>query len=415
MAKIALAIISAALIGLCLRLDLPLPVESLSETRIPPSSIELLLVVTPVDDLAALDVVIQLAKKYEFEIIDSWRFGSLRRDCFVVVAQWTADLDERLRDLNADPMIESAQSMQYFSVAGKPGESKIDPYAVLQHSLITARIDEAHQLSTGKDVKVAIVDTGLDRSNSDLRDRISGTLNFVDADQTIEIVEFHATAVAGIIGAHANNGKGIVGVAPDAKMYALRACWESNPGSSRGQCSSFALARALDWAISNEMKVVNMSLQGEYDPLVSRLIMRAVKDGMVVVAATEIGEGQFSFPASMNEVIAVTSHDTQRAVDYTRNAGKVFIAPGEEILTTMPDNTFDFVSGSSFASAHVSGIIALLAEHVPSIDAHTVKAVLRSSTRIANWTVSIDACEALATVTGAENCRPLSSGGVAPN
>ncbi|MFP6781303.1 MAG: S8 family serine peptidase, partial [Gammaproteobacteria bacterium] len=258
---------------------------------------------------------------------------------------------------------ESAQPMQYFSVAGKPSSPKIDSYAVLQHSLITARIDEAHQLSTGKDVKVAIVDTGLDRSNSDLRERISGTLNFVDADQTIEIVEFHATAVEGIIGAHANNGRGVVGIAPDSKMYALRACSESNPGLSRGQCSSFALDRALDWAISNEMKVVNMSLQGEYDTLVSRLILRAVDEGVVVVAATEIGEGQFSFPASMSEIIAVTSRDTQRAVDYTRNAGKVFIAPGEEILTMMPGNTCDFVSGSSFASAHVSGIVALLAEH----------------------------------------------------
>ncbi len=125
------------------------------------------------------------------------------------------------------------------------------------------------------------------------------------------------------------------------------------------------------------------------------------------VAATEIGEGQFSFPVSISEVIAVTSYDTQRAVDYTRNAGKVFIAPGEEILTAMPDNTFDFVSGSSFASAHVSRIVALLAEHVPKIDAHTVKAVLSSSTRIVSWAVAIDACEALATVTGAENCRPL--------
>lgn len=410
MAKIVLAVISVVLIYLTVRLQPAPSADSLSEPNSLPSSVELLLVVTPIDKRSPLDVANQLAQKYDFVIVDTWRFDSLARDGFVVAATWTLDLKARLAELSADPMIESAQGMQYFSVAGKPSPSKIDPYAVLQHSLITARIDESHQLSTGKDVKVAIVDTGLDRSNSDLRDRISGTLNFVDADQTIEIVEFHATAVAGIIGAEANNGRGIVGIAPDSKMYALRACWESNPGSSRGQCSSFALARALDWAISNGMKVVNMSLQGQYDPLVSRLIMRAVSSGVVVVAATEIGEGQFSFPASMNEVIAVTSHDTQRAVDYTRNAGKVFIAPGEEILTTMPDNTFDFVSGSSFASAHVSGIVALLAEHVPDIDAHTVKAVLRSSTRIANWTVSIDACEALATVTGAENCRPLLAG-----
>ena len=349
----------------------------------------------------------QLAQKHELRVLDSWRINALARDCVVLEAQPSVDIEAKLSRLNADPIIESVQTMQFFTVAGSARELKSDPYAGLQHSLINARIDEAHALSTGKDVKVAIIDTGLDRSNPDLRDRIAGTLNFVDADQTIEIVEFHATAVAGIIGAAGNNGRGIVGIAPNSKMYALRACWESDPGTSRGQCSSFALARALDWAISNDMKVVNMSLQGEYDPLVSRLIVRAVEDGVVVVAATDIDEGQFSFPASMGEVIAVTSSDSQRAVDFTRSAGKVFVAPGEEILTTMPDNTFDFVSGSSFASAHIAGIVALLAEHVPTIDAHTVRAVLRSSTRIAKWTISVDACEALATVTGAEDCRSL--------
>jgi len=298
--------------------------------------------------------------------------------------------------------------MRYFSVAGAPSRLKVDPYVNLQHSLFTARIDESHQLSTGENVKVAIIDTGLDRSIYDLRDRVDVALNFVDADQTIEVVEFHATAVAGIIGATANNGRGIVGIASGARMYSLRACWESDPGSSRGQCSSFALGRALGWAISNKVKIVNMSLQGDYDPLVSRLILRAVAGGIIVIAATEIGDGRLSFPASMNEVIAVTSDDTRRAIDYRRNAGKGCIAPGEEILTTMPSDTYDFVSGSSFASAHVSGIVALLVQPVPTLDAHTVKAVLLSSTRIANWTVSIDACAALATVTGALNCRPLS-------
>ena len=309
-----------------------------------------------------------------------------------------------LASLDADSHVESVQLMQLYSVAGI---NSIDPYFNLQHSLISARIDESRQISTGKNVKVAVIDTGLDRSHYDLRNRVEVALNFVDADQTIEIVEFHATAVMGIIGAEARNGRGIIGIAPDARLYSLRACWESLPGTSRGQCSSFALARALDWAISNEMKVVNMSLQGSYDPLVSRLIIRAVGEGLVVVAATDLGDGQLSFPASMSEVIAVSSHDPHRAIDYTRNAGKVFVAPGEEILTTMPDNTYDFVSGSSFASAHIAGIVALLAEHVPAIDAHTVKAVLRSSTRIANWTVLVDACTALATVTEASNCRPL--------
>ena len=192
----------------------------------------------PVYDGSAVQVAAALASTYQLEIIDNWRIGSLGRDCFAFEIQANKGLTQSLIQIDADPRVESVQTMRYSSVAGAPSRLKIDPYVNLQHSLFTARIDESHQLSTGENVKVAIIDTGLDRSIYDLRDRVDVALNFVDADQTIEVVEFHATAVAGIIGATANYGRGIVGIAPGARMYFLRACWESDPGSSRGQCSS---------------------------------------------------------------------------------------------------------------------------------------------------------------------------------
>lgn len=399
MAKYCIAfvlVVLACVYSLCSRVpaghEHPKPSSALSE---------LLVIVNP--DVSEVAVA-ALAGRHALVLSDTWRIGSLDRDCYVFSGS-EAELAAAHDSLVADPAVESVHTARIFHVAAA-SEPRVDPYVNLQHSLISARIDEAHQLSTGAGVKVAIIDTGLDRTHYDLRGRVEAALNFVDADQTIEIVEFHATAVAGIIGAAANNGRGIVGIAPDARLYSLRACWESIPGTSRGQCSSFGLARALDWAITNDMKVVNMSLQGQFDPLVSRLISRATQQGLVVVAATDLGDEALSFPAAMREVIAVSYHDPLRTMDYTRNAGKVFIAPGEEILTTMPDNTYDFVSGSSFASAHVAGIVALLAEHVPDIDAHTVRAVLRSSIRIANWDVTIDACTALGTVIGSDNCRP---------
>ncbi len=399
MAKFCIAIALIALSWLYSQLvDIPVAqTPSLASGR----SAELLVIV---NSNVSARAAAALARRHALELGGGWHIVSLDRDCYVFTGG-AAELAAALEPLAADPAVESVQTTRLFHVAGATPEL-VDPYFNLQHSLVSARIDEAQQLSTGAGVKVAIIDTGLDRTHYDLRGRVEAALNFVDADQTIEIVEFHATAVAGIIGAAAHNGRGIVGIAPDARLYSLRACWESIPGTSRGQCSSFGLARALDWAITNDMKVVNMSLQGQYDPLVSRLISRATQRGLVVVAATDLGDETLSFPASMREVIAVSYHDPLRTLDYTRNAGKVFIAPGEEILTTMPDNTYDFVSGSSFASAHVAGIVALLAEHVPDIDAHTVRAVLRSSLRIANWDVTIDACTALGTVTGAENCRP---------
>jgi len=401
MAKLSITVV--LIVFTCVYLRLHPAVAESDAGSISPIETELLVVLAPLENPAAITAR-ELARRHSLTLGDGWRMASLDRDCYAFTSAGP-DPEAVVAALESDPMVESVQTARLFQVAA--ANEQVDPYANLQYSLISARVDEAHQLSTGADVPVAIIDTGLDRTHYDLRGRVVAALNFVDADQSIEIVEFHATAVAGIVGANANNGRGIVGVAPDARLYSLRACWESIPGTSRGQCSSFGLARALDWAISNDMKVINMSLQGEFDPLVSKLISRATKRGLVVVAATDLGDADLSFPASMTEVVAVSYHDPLRSSDYARNASKVFIAPGEEILTTMPDNTYDFVSGSSFASAHVSGIVALLAEHVPNIDAHTVKAVLRSSTRIANWDVTIDACTALGTVTGSDNCRPL--------
>ncbi|TDJ68414.1 MAG: serine protease [Proteobacteria bacterium] len=404
MAKVTLAVIIAVVISVYLRVQLVSPHPAASGQSAGAVPAQVVVVLRPSSNYRPAQIAARLAVRYGLDIHDQWHITSLNRACYVFDTAAGNELKYKIQRLDADPLVESVQEMQNFFVAGT---WEIDPYVNLQHSLVAARIDQSHQISTGKDVRVAIIDTGLDRSHVDLRGRVVATLNFVDADQTIEIVEFHATAVAGIIGATARNGRGIVGVAPDSQLVSLRACWESIPGTSRGRCNSFSLARALDWAISNEIKVVNMSLQGRHDPLVERLVLHAVREGLIVVAATDLDDGELSFPASMNEVIGVSYHDPFRTLDYTAHAGKVFIAPGEEILTTMPDNTYDFVSGSSFASAHVSGIVALLVEHAPTIDAHTVKAVLRSSTRISGWTVLIDACTALATITGADNCRSL--------
>ena len=404
MARFVLAVVLVVIVSLYWRLDaLAAPGQHLDPPAHVDGAADLLLVLAPQQSVAERDTADEFARRYRMRVRSHWWSKSLARHCYVFRAPSPAEAERARAEVAADPRVESAQAVQTYTVAAT---RRIDPYINLQHSFTAARIDESHQISTGKDVKIAIIDTGLDRGHADLRGQIDTVLNFVDADQSVEVVEFHATAVAGIIGAIANNGRGIVGIAPDAAMFSLRACWESIPGTSRGQCNSVALARALDWAIANDIKIVNMSLQGEYDPIVSRLIIRAVQQGLVVVAATELHEGQLSFPASMTEVIGVSYHDTSRAIDTIRYAGKVFIAPGEEILTTMPDNTYDFVTGSSFASAHITGVVALLAERVPTIDAHTTKAVLRSSTRIANWAVLVDACTALATVTGAENCRP---------
>src|SRR5690606_21862937 len=110
-----------------------------------------------------------------------------------------------------------------------------------------------------------------------------------------------------------NNREGIIGIAPDARIAALRACWPVNGSSSGAQCSSFTLAQALETAIELDPALVNLSLTGPTDPLLSRLLDEAMERGIVIVAAEPATLDAAVFPASHAGVIAArTSFGAQK-------------------------------------------------------------------------------------------------------
>jgi subtilisin family serine protease len=254
-------------------------------------------------------------------------------------------------------------------------------------------------------VRVAVVDTGVDTNHPDLTDRVVKTVNFVEGGEKTFTADYHGTAVAGVIGARADNGIGIYGIAPEADLLAVKACWHRRTGIPEAWCSSWTLAKAIDFAIVERVRVLNLSLSGPPDPLLRRLIVKAVEEqGITVVAAVmEQGDPALSFPSSLSTVIAVVASDSQGNV--RAHAGKhpaLLAAPGIEVLTTVPNGAYDFLSGSSFATAHVSGIVALLLEGNPQLSPREVRNLLIESGRPVNRndpeTVSIrhvDACEAL--------------------
>ena len=100
-----------------------------------------------------------------------------------------------------------------------------DPLYPLQPSATLWRLDELHRIATGRRVRVAEIDTGVDVNHPDLAGRVAVTRNFVDGRR--DVAERHGTAIAGIIGARADDGIGIAGIAPEAKLLALRACWQA--------------------------------------------------------------------------------------------------------------------------------------------------------------------------------------------
>ena len=254
-------------------------------------------------------------------------------------------------------------------------------------------------------MRVAVVDTGVDTNHPDLRDRVVKTINFVEGGEKTFTSDQHGTAVAGVIGARADNGMGIYGIAPDADLLAVKACWHRRPGTSEAWCSSWTLAKAIDFAIVERVRVLNLSLSGPPDPLLRRLIVKAISEQSITVVAAvmEREDPALSFPASLSTVIAVVASDAQGRV--RARVGKqptLLAAPGVEVLTTVPNGAYDFLSGSSFATAHVSGIVALLLEANPQLSPREVRDLLVDSGHPVNGndpeTVSlrlVDACAAL--------------------
>ena len=300
-----------------------------------------------------------LERDYRLTPVDGWPIDLLNVYCAVMAIDPTRGVDETLARISADPRVQLAQPMQVFDVHG----GYDDPYFDQQYGAGSARVLQMHQTATGRGVRIAVIDTGADRSHPDLKGRIGTVRNFVGDDSRFDS-DIHGTAVAGIIAANADNGIGIVGIAPDADLLLLKACWQTALDDISAQCNTFTLAKALTFAIDQHADIINMSLGGPNDPLLGLLIDLALSRGIVVVAAQDAPN---EFPADRAGVIAVRTaqpDEPQPAPDVTHPV--VVDAAARNLLSTSPGGRYDYFSGSSMGAARVAGLSALQRqEHAP--------------------------------------------------
>jgi subtilisin family serine protease len=345
-----------------------------------------------------------LEHDFELSTVFAWSLASLGERCVVYEVPPGRSVEGMVERLAAHPQVGSVQPIYEFETLATYN----DPYAHLQYGAQALRLEEAHRLATGKGVRVAVVDTGVDVDHPDLRGRIAHVGNFVDRGERSFTSDVHGTAVAGVIAADANNGVGIVGVAPAAEVLALKACWEPSASSRRGVCNSYTLAKAVDFAIAERVQVLNFSLGGPPDPLLRRLFAKAVQRGTIVVAAYADAQGR-GFPASLDGVLGVFASDPQGALRGAPQAHlrPALAAPGVDVLSTAPRSSYDFFSGSSLAAAHVSGIVALLLERNPRLTPRDLESLFRGTAHPlpasggAGTPVGlVDACAALEKVAG---------------
>ena len=218
-------------------------------------------------------------------------------------------------------------------------------------------------LVTGANVKVGVVDSGIDYWHPDLAGAYAGGRDFVNSDDDPFDDNGHGTHVSGTIAA-ADDNVGVVGVAPDVQLYGLKILDAAGQGDW-----SHAIA-ALEWAVDNGIQVVNHSYGDSRNPgtLVASAFANAAANGVLnVAAAGNTGDcvakrNTIGYPARFPEVIAVGATDwfDGRPCFSSSGAELELAAPGDLIASTYPGNDYAYGSGTSMASPHVAGAAALV-------------------------------------------------------
>ncbi|WBB97134.1 S8 family serine peptidase [Solwaraspora sp. WMMA2080] len=232
------------------------------------------------------------------------------------------------------------------------------------------RLPEAHRITQGEGVTVAVVDTGVDASHPDLRDNVLPGADLHDRDSKGHVDRRnHGTGMASLIAGHGHGpgGRdGVLGVAPKAKILPITL---SSPKTEIILPESIALG--INWAVNSGADIINVSLTGSSDPALEQAVESAYRRGVIVVAGIgnrrDILIGQ---PARSEWTIAVTSsgRDGGLSPESIRAEQTHIAAPGEDIVQAAVGGGYYTMDGASSATALVSGAFALLKARYPDED-----------------------------------------------
>ncbi|HMB47682.1 MAG TPA: S8 family serine peptidase [Afifellaceae bacterium] len=279
-------------------------------------------------------------------------------------------LHEVIDALGADQRLVSASPDFIYTAQGESGSASIQFAPQRMH------VAEAHLIATGNAVKVAIIDTGIDGEHDELKGSVTASYDAVDADP--DAPTRHGTAMAGVIASKSE----LTGIAPRVEILSARAFAPPKAGGGAAG-TTFAIIKAMDWAYRSGARVYNLSFAGPKDPVLIRALdALAEYDTIMIGAAGNAGPGKPpAYPAAHPGVIAVTATDQNDGLYTMANRGSyvAVAAPGVDIITTTPGNRYELMSGTSIATAHITGVVALVLERHPNLKADAVSQLLANA------------------------------------
>ena len=285
--------------------------------------------------------------------------GKVKKNFHIISAISASMSDENITKMKKDPRVAYIENDSIFRIADAYSDEYNNSWGV-QH--IGSQITHDNGIN-GKGVNVSVLDTGIDYNHIDLKDNYKGGYNFVnlnsdpwDDNCLSQNKECHGTHVSGIIGAE-KNGIGVVGVAPNVNLYAVKVM----NGGGLGDVT--AIISGLEWAVDNKMDIVVMSFGDSSDNLaIHTAVDNAYNAGLLLVAAAgNTDGGSVMYPAGYDSVIAVSATDRS---DLNTNFDPIdpkieLSAPGVDINSTI-NGGYGIKSGTSMAAPHVAGVAALI-------------------------------------------------------
>lgn len=213
----------------------------------------------------------------------------------------------------------------------------------------------AWAVTRGQGVKVAIIDTGVDRNHPDLKDNVVGGWNAITKGDDFMDDHGHGTHVTGTIGA-LDNDLAVVGVAPSAALYGVKVL------DANGSGTFDDVIAGMEWCVTNKMQVANMSLGASRgNPSLQAAVEKMTAAGVAVIAAAGNSGRAVGYPAAYPDAIAIAASDSGDKVAYFSSRGPEvdFIAPGVSVDSLAPGGGTDNMSGTSMATPHAAGLAAL--------------------------------------------------------